>query len=286
MIIKKIISPTSKISKYILFLFFSLLYFSNHSYASFELKGYGARARGMGQAYAGLANTPDAIFLNCSGTHQINSLCFSFNYTKPFGIKELSYYSFAGVVPFSFGNLAAGISSFGNEIYRENSILINFSRSLTDNISYGVNAHYMKLQISGYGSDFSFGIDLGFMVQINSKLNWGFFTTNINRANISESKEHLPQTFVSGICFKPLNNLIINLDLYKDLPFPLEIRGGFEYLLFNKIALRSGFISETSEFCFGLGFNFKKFCVDYAVITHPYLGLTHQFSFQIRSIKL
>ena len=32
---------------------------------------------------------------------------------KPFGIKELPYYSFTGVLPFSFGSLATGISSFG-----------------------------------------------------------------------------------------------------------------------------------------------------------------------------
>ncbi len=285
MIIKRIISPAFNFKKCYLFPIFFLLFSLSKSYASFELKGYGARARGMGQAYVGLANTPDAVFLNCSGTRQINAPAFSLFYTRPFGLKELSYFSFTGVLPSSFGNLATAISIFGNEIYQEQSILLNFSRSLTDNIFYGFNAHYLKLQISGYGSDFCFGFDFGFLIKINSKLNWGFFTTNINRATMGKSNEHLPQTFVSGISVNPMDNLIINFDLYEELPFPLEIRAGVEYLLFNKIALRSGFISETSEFCFGVGFVLNKFRCDYAVNTHPDLGLTHQFSFQIGDKK-
>ena len=281
MTIKKIFCLTSLCNNVLLFIIFAQFFCTSSLNASFEFKGCGARARGMGLAFAGLANSPDAVFLNCSGTKQLSSPAFSFFYTKPFGMKELAYYSFASALPFSFGNIATAVSSFGNEIYQEQSMLLNFSRSLTNNIYYGFNAHYMKLQIRGYGSDYSFGFDFGFLVRITPKLNWGFFTTNITRSTVGESDDQLPQTFVSGLSAEPINNFIVNVDLYEELPFPVELRVGTEYLIFNKIALRSGFITGTSEFCFGLGFVLNKFSCDYAVNTHPDLGLTHQFSFQI-----
>jgi len=71
----------------------------------------------------------------------------------------------------------------------------------------------MKLQIRGYGSDFSFGIDFGFLIKINPKFNWGFFTTNINRATMGKSNDSLPQTFVSGISANPIKNFILYLFL-------------------------------------------------------------------------
>lgn len=274
-------NSTFKTKKFSVILFLIISFYFSKSFASFELKGYGARSRAMGQAYVGLANTPDALFLNCSGTSQIFSPSFSFFITRPFGLKELTYFSFAGVLPTSIGNLATAISEFGNEIYQEQSIVLNYSRLLNETISLGLNLHYMKLHIKGYGSDFSLGLDFGFLVKLNSKLNWGFFTTNINRAGLGQSNDKLPQTFVTGVSFIPLDNLTINFDLYEELSFPLELRGGVEYVIFDKLALRSGFITETGEFCFGLGFISNKFSCDYAVNTHPDLGLTHQFSLQI-----
>jgi len=143
----------------------------------------------------------------------------------------------------------------------------------------------MKLQIMDYGSDFSLAVDLGLLIKINTKLSWGFFTSNINRATLSSSKELLPQSFVTGVCGQPLDNLTVTFDLYEELPFPLEIRGGVEYVSFRRLAVRCGFISETSAFCFGLGFIFPRYNFDYAINTHPDLGLTHQFSLQIRLNK-
>ena len=280
-IIKKIIYTKFNLKTIILLFLFLYLFPYKPGYSSFEITGYGARARGMGRAYVGLADTPDAIFLNCSGISQLKSPGFCFFYTRPFGMKELSYFSLAGVVPTSIGDFATGISSFGNEIYQEQTFLLTFSRSLKQTFFYGANLRYMKLQIQGYGSDFCYGLDLGFLVKISQNFNWGFFTTNINRSSLAESKDYLPQSFITGMSVTPLNNIILNIDLYKELPFPLEIRVGFEYLLLNKIALRAGFTSEPAQFCYGLGFVFKHFGCDYAVNTHTDLGLTHQFSFLI-----
>ncbi|OQX95755.1 hypothetical protein B6I21_03760 [candidate division KSB1 bacterium 4572_119] len=235
----------------------------------------------MGYAYTGMANTPDAIYLNCAGLAQLNSTALSFNYVRPFGMKELAHFSFNTAIPTSWGHFAAGVSSFGNELYQEQTTVFGFSESISEKFFYGINFHYMKLQIKGYGSDYCYGIDVGFLVKLNPRLNWGFFTTNINRASIGKSDDLLPQSFSTGINIVPLERINLNVDLYKELPFPLELRAGIEYKLLDKIAVRGGFSTEPAQFCGGFGFFFRKIQCDYAVNTHMDLGLTHQFSIQL-----
>jgi comEA protein len=99
---------------------------------------------------------------------------------------------------------------------------------------------------------------------------------------MGRANEKLPQTFCTGISIVPIDNLILNLDMFKDSIFPLEFRCGIEYLLFHRIALRSGFSTEPAQFCAGLGFLFSHFEVDYAATTHQSLGLTHHLSFQLK----
>ncbi len=281
MIIKYIIKRIAHYKFYSLISVCLLFLPFNPAYSSFELHGYGAHARGMGSAFVGLANSPDAIFLNSGGTAQLTSPAFSFFYTRPFGIKELDYLSFSGAFPTKFGTIASGCTIFGNKLYQEQDIILNFSQSYDQKIFYGINLHYMKLQINDYGSDVSYKIDIGFLSKITSSLNWGFFATNINRAHMGQKKDYVPQSFVTGLSLKPLDDTILNIDIYKELPFPIEVRAGIEYLLFDRIAVRTGFTTEPSTFNAGLGFNFKNMTCDYAVTTHQDLGLTHHFSFQI-----
>lgn len=288
--VKQIFSFFINSKKCYLVTFYILLMFQINVYAGFELNGSSARIQAMGQAYVGLANTPDAIFINCSGLAQVTNTSFSVFYTRPFGMKELNYGSVSAVVPTSFGKFATGLTSFGNEFYHEQSFILSINRSARQNIYYGFNLHYMKLQISGYGSDFSFGVDLGFLIKMAPKLSWGFFATNLNRATMGRTDDLLPQTFCTGISMFPINDLILNLDIFKDSMFPLEFRCGIEYLLFHRIALRSGFSTEPAQFCAGFGFLFSRFEVDYAVTTHQNLGLTHhlslQFQFKARKVPV
>ena len=274
----KLISPFCSIR---LFLLFLIVIFSHIPLrASFELKGNSARVQAMGQAYIGLANTPDAIFSNCGGLALIKHPSFSLYFTRPYGMKELLQGTLSATLPTPFGSFGTGVNHFGNELYQEQSLLLSYSHSIRQKFSWGINLHYMKLQIAKYGSDFSYGIDLGFLTKISQRVNWGFCATNINRATFKNGSEYLPQTFASGVSILPLHDFIINFDIFKDTDFPLELRMGIEYLLFQRIAFRAGFSDEPSQFCFGFGLLFSYFTLDYAVTSHIDLGLTHYFSMQ------
>ncbi len=268
-----------KISLIAFFLFLSI---TNNGYASFEISKNGSRSRAMGLAYVGLADSPDAVFINCAGLSQIAQTSFNLYYAHPFGMKEITTGAFAAAVPLKVGHFAAGFSSFGNEIYREQTTMFAYSNSVRDKLSFGINLHYMKLQINEYGSNFSLQIDIGFLVKLNEKFQWGISATNVNRAKIGESNEQLPQTISSGFSLKPSPDLIFNMDIFKDIDYPAELRLGIEYQIFNRIALRTGLTTQPENFCAGLGFIFSLFQIEYAVATHSDLGLTHQFGVQFQ----
>lgn len=264
-----------------LFLLFLIIIFSHLPLrASFELKGNSARVQAMGQAYIGLANTPDAIFSNCGGLAFIRHPSLALYFTRPYGMQELLQGSLSVTLPTPFGSFGTGVNHFGNELYQEQSLLFSYSQSIRQKFSWGINLHYMKLQIAKYGSDFSYGIDIGFLTKISQQLHWGFCATNINRATFDDGNECLPQTFASGVSVAPFQNFIVNFDIFKDTDFPLELRMGIEYLIFQKIAFRTGFTTEPSKFCFGFGLLFPYFAFDYAATSHIDLGLTHYFSVQ------
>ena len=266
-----------------LFILLVLLFsFVESIFASFEISGNGARSRAMGLAYVGLADSPDVIFINCSGLAQIRQTSLNLFYSRPFGMKELSFGSMAAVLPTIVGHFGAGIVSYGNEIYREQTVMFAFSRSVRKKLYLGINFHYMKLQINGYGSNFSYSFDFGLLVKITENCKWGFTATNLNRAEIGAAQEQLPQSFSSGFSLSPVAGLILNMDIFKDIDFPAEFRAGIEYLIFNRIALRTGITTQPDNFCAGLGMMFSHFQIEYAMTTHADLGLTHQFGIQLQ----
>lgn len=280
--VKQIITFASRKQTYVLVQCFLLL-FSSTVDASFELKGSSARVQGLGLAYVGLANTPEAIFINSSGLAQLKGFASSIYYTRPFGIKELNYGSIVATMSTPLANVALGCLNFGNELYNELSFILAFARHYRNNFFYGINLHYMKLQIAGYGSDFSFAFDGGFLAKLNDHLGWGFFATNITRTRIGNSKDQLPQTICSGFSYAPCHDLVLNIDIFKDVNFPIELRLGIEYRLLNRLALRTGIVSEPTQFACGIGFFFSRFTVDYAMTTHQILGLSHHVSLQLQT---
>ena len=240
----------------------------------------GARSLGMGGAYVALANTSDALFLNPGGLSQIDGTHITIFYQKPFGLEDVNFGSAAASISIWKTRLNFGVTTFGNNLFNEQTFSLAFSHHYQRRIFYGVAVRYKSISIENHGSSGTFGLDLGFVVPISRQLSWGFLTKNINRPNIG-SDEELPQSFKSGLSVSPVADLIVNFEIFKDVRFPEEIRFGVEFQPIQKLALRTGTATNPSRFSAGFGVSVNQFTIDYAFFTHNDLGLTHQFSFSI-----
>ncbi|MCX8009937.1 MAG: hypothetical protein N3A61_02195, partial [Ignavibacteria bacterium] len=68
----------------------------------------------------------------------------------------------------------------------------------------------------------------------------------------------------------------------KDVKYPFNIKFGLEYDIIKYISLRFGVNNEPSKFTGGIGIHFSMFHVDYALLSHQDLGLSHVFGLIIK----
>ncbi len=264
--------------RYNYFLFSALFLIYSSLYASFEDLINSARAAAMGEAFVGLANSSQAIFINPAGLAELKSLELSAFYFRPFGIKELGYTAIAMTRPCRYFVPGLAIQQYGYSNYHETSLNITLSKTSRRNFSYGATFRLMHLMIKNYGSTFTAGFDLGLIIHANEKTAFGFVIKNINQPQIGQIKERIPPILVSGICIKPFPQMFLTCDLYKHFDFPIDLRTGLEYKLSNFLILRGGVSSEPSRFSLGFGLQFHSISTDYAFVSHPTLNLTHLIS--------
>lgn len=257
-----------------------LFIFCPNTYAGLEDLPIGARSLAMGGTYVALANTADAVFLNPGGLSQIVGFEFSLFYQKPFGLPDLHFGTLAMHLPFRSHHFGLGVSTFGNEIYAERMFIFSYSHRF-QKLHLGVALRYQSVEISNYGAAGTPGFDLGLVAPLSGRMQWGFFASNLNRPAIGDTKERLPQSFVTGISIRPNSLLILNVEVFKDVRFPQEVRFGAEIKALQPLAFRVGTADNPSRFSAGFGLRISKFNIDYAFFTHNDLGLTHQMSFSI-----
>lgn len=243
----------------------------------------GARQNAMGFAFTSIADDHWSIFYNPAGISKIENVSAGVFYSPaPFGLNELATGSAVITKKFSFGNLGLAFNTYGFDLFRESKISLAFAKLFFPEFQFGFNITYYSLNIQNYGSDYSVGINLGVLSSLSENLQLGFSTKNLNRPTYGVNKEKLSQTFSGGISYKPVNNLLIALELEKEVRYPFNFKTGLEYWLIKYLALRFGFNTEPNNFTGGIGINYSNFQFNYAFISNNYLGLTHNFGIDFK----
>ena len=252
-----------------------LLIFSRSASASFDTKK-GARPLGMGGTFVAVGNAGDAMYYNPAGLWLLGNPYMQAFYSAPFNIKDLGTTAFNITYPGAIGNGTLNFESYGFDLYRETTFGFAFSRSFKEKLIYGIALNYDHLNIKDAGSAGTVGMDIGLMFRPHDMVTIGFAARNINRPSIKEDK--LPQTFSTGVSIRMIDPLILNVDVYKDIRFPTDVRFGAEYQFFDRLFLRAGMARQPSLFSAGLGFDFGRGVIDYAIYSHSDLGVTHAIS--------
>jgi len=149
-------------------------------------------------------------------------------------------------------------------------------------VNYGESAG-----ISGDGSDgmdlgsaSTFGVDLGFQATL-SKRHWlGVVAHNINTPKIGSGSAafNLHRDVQAGFSYAPTQQVVTSFMLVTSPGFDTELHAGLEYNLNTYFTLRAGIQSQPNRFGAGFSFKAKGIALDYALLTHPVLPATHQFS--------
>lgn len=149
-------------------------------------------------------------------------------------------------------------------------------------VDYGQSAG-----LTGDGSDgidlgnaATFGVDIGFQATL-SKRHWIAVTAhNINAPQIGTGSAafNLHRDVQAGFSYAPTQQVVTSFMLVTSPGYDVELHAGLEYDLNTFLTLRAGIQSQPNRLGTGFRFNAKGVAIDYALLTHPVLPATHQFS--------
>ncbi len=238
----------------------------------------GAKQIAISNSGVALSNDVFAIFNNPAGLAQMNWREIGLYYSpSPFGFEELANGYIAYNEPFSFGSAAVGAMTYGFDLYRENKFTFAFSYNYENKFFAGTSANLQMISIKNYGNTSVFYFSLGGLAYLTESFRWGFSVQNVNRASIKNEADQIPFIMSSGFSYDIENSLSINFAVEKDIKYNASFMLGIDYLIIKYLSLRAGFANEPSKYSAGIGINYSFFSLDYAIFTHPDLGLTHQF---------
>jgi hypothetical protein len=199
-------------------------------------------------------------------------------YRSFYGLHEVSQVNI--ITNFTVRNICLALAGnrFGNNLYQEYQFNMGSVYEFADEASLGFSIQYYLLKIVNYGNQGCWGVNMGFQYQILNDLSIGSLVTNINKPVMGSSNEKLPQTLSLGFCYTPVSVLKIGFELYRDVRFKQDYRAGIAYTVAENLVLCMGVDDQTRSFSLGLGIEINSIEIDYGVLVHQILGVSHVIS--------
>ena len=250
---------------------------------SLENNGSGTKAIGMANAFVAVSDNLWAVNYNPAGLTQITTIqCSAFIIPNQFGLSELRTTALAAAVPFPFATFACKAEKFGFDLYKETEIGMACALKLDQNISGGLTLNLHRLDIARYGSTQNVILNGGILAHALKRVKVGFNFNNIMGASVGRLGEKIPQQFALGTCWSPLDDLLLSLEMEKDIRYPASIKCGIEQIAFNVLAFHAGVANNPEKYSAGIAVKYSFFEFGYAGYSHHDLGWTHQIDISIK----
>jgi hypothetical protein len=248
-----------------------------------ENNGRGTKAIGMANAFVAVSDDPWAINYNPAGLTQITDIqCSAFIIPNQFGLSELRTSALALAVPFSFSTFALKGENFGFDLYKETEVGMAFARKLDQNISGGLSLNLHRLDIARYGSTQNVLLNGGVLAYALKNVKVGFNFNNMMGATVGRLNEKFPQLITLGACWSPLNDLLLSLEMEKDIHYPASIKWGIEQMVFDVLAFRAGVANNPAKYSAGVAVKYSFIEFGYAGYSNLDLGWTHQIDISFK----
>jgi len=197
---------------------------------------------------------------------------------RPFGLAELTSWQCGGGLARKNRGLALAAGGQGIDLCRETTLALAVGRAFSNGAAFGIALRRVGIAIERYGSASTLLCDFGGQLRCSAELRIGFCLHNPFAAAIGRCREEIPPSLQSGIALQLSPSASLSTDLYFEKGLPLELRCGAEQLLGEVFALRAGFSSAGWRLAGGFALRFRRISVEYGMMTHSWLGLSHQCS--------
>lgn len=235
----------------------------------------GARAQGMGYASACLSDVW-SLHNNIAGLATTTVTATAFSYQALPSSPFLNRMGAVMATPVKAGAAAVGLYRLGDDLYNEQTLSAGMANTF-GMTSLGLKLNYVQFRAAGLETRSALTASFGGISRLTPTLRAGAHILNINQPVINErTGEKMATRLVAGLSYRPSEKLIVAGEIEKDLDYPSTLKAGLDYRPYKKIAFRTGFHLHPQAGFFGLGFEVRKFQLDYAIAFGEVPGLGHQ----------
>lgn len=260
-----------------------LLLLAVSSKAQSIFTGLGARAEGMGNASAALADGW-GIFHNPGGTAWAPASEAYVAYALNPRLQGANRMGAGALHRLAYGTAGLAVFRFGDQLYSESLVSASFANRLGI-AALGARLNYLQYRAEGFGTNNTLTLDAGGIAELTPQLHVGAWIQNLNRPRLNQHGQHTPVKMAAGMAFAPTSQLTLAAALEKDLDHPVTWKSGLEYAAHKRVFIRSGFNLNPDAVFFGLGFLVKQMQFDYALQYNRYLPAVHQGSIKYKLTK-
>lgn len=258
-----------------LLLLLILIFSGNRAVAQSVSTLVGARGAGMGYASATLRDEW-SLLNNVGGLSKLNQPVTAFACEVRPGLIGANRASAVFSFPLKTGVSGFGLFRFGDDLYNEQIISAGYSNQFGI-ASLGLKLNYIQYRAAGYSTRNALSLNFGGIAQITPLILVGAYIVNLNQPKLSSiDKERLPTKLVTGMSFKPIERLLLAVEIEKDLDYDPTFKMGMEYQAQKKIYFRTGFNYHPNAAFLGIGYVIRKVKIDYSLQYSSSLSASHQ----------
>jgi hypothetical protein len=275
--------------------------------ASFLKLGVGARAVGMGEAYAAVADDATALYWNPAGLARVGKHSAAFMHAPYLASTFYDYGAYAyragahgfgaGVQYFSAGRMDqtdVNNTALGSFHPHDVAASLGYAYGFSDEgAALGIAAKFIQSKIIESAS--AAAVDVGLQSRVYAdRFRLALTATNIGtKMKFEQDSESLPLALRAGSALKLTERWLSSLDIafpkdnepYAAIGTEYGWRAGETFTLIGRAGYNSrtsGDISGVTGFSLGLGFSFPRAALDYAFLPYGGLGLTHRISLSFK----
>jgi len=256
-----------------------LLFFSIFNLAKSDNKSFNARTAALGEITS-VWKDESAIFNNQAGISYLTAPVLSIYYHNRFNMDETGYGAIGFALPVKPGTFSFALSSFGYNIYNENTLSFGFGKKLGKYFSVGVSVNYLSTLIANnYKNVNGISANIGIISEPIKNLRIGFHVNNpFYIKYLNSSDEIIPVIFTLGALYKAADKLFLAYEFKKSVKHDTEHKFAIEYMALDHFFIRSGININLAEYSFGLGYLYKNLKCDLAFSRHQVLGYSPHIS--------
>ena len=244
----------------------------------------GARHTGLGGASLTLSDAFSG-FNNIGALAGAENTAICFTSAIPYNLPGLLKTGVAFNVPLLDGEAVINVFRFGNRNLNEHQVGIGYSNRMRF-VSLGLKINYLQYKIKDRRSVKIFSFEFGGIVHIHTRLTLGAYLYYPFTGHPDLGQPRVAQALLKvGLSYRPSERIMMNAEYLWMAIDKNDLVFGIEYLIQNKVALRTGFSSYTLQPTMGIGFRGNLFSADYAIEIHPILGISQELSVMVNTRK-